>query len=89
MNKMGVLKTKNGLTIFNNWLSWFIYTPTENLRITKKISTFCRFILTFSISYPISSNPKKINTFINYAPQFQTTIQITFFLYKYKNQRKI
>ncbi len=69
MNNMGVLKTKNGTTIFNNWLSWFIYTPTENLRITKKISTFCRFILTFSISYPISSNPKKINTLTNLTHQ--------------------
>ena len=45
MNKMGVLKTKNGSAIFNNQLSWLIYTPTEILRIIKKISTFCHFIL--------------------------------------------
>ena len=48
MNKMGVLKTKNGSAIFNNRLSWFIYTPTENLRIIKKISTFWHFTLTLS-----------------------------------------
>ena len=29
MNNVGVLKTRNGSAIFNNWLSWFIYTPTE------------------------------------------------------------
>ena len=45
MNNMGVLKTWNGSAIFNNRLSWFIYTPTEILRIIKKISTFCHFIL--------------------------------------------
>ena len=45
MNNVGVLKTKNGSAIFNNRLSWFIYTPTENLRIIKKISTFWHFIL--------------------------------------------
>lgn len=45
MSDMGVLKTRNGSTIFNNRLSWFIYTPTEILRIIKKISTFWHFIL--------------------------------------------
>ena len=40
MNNVRVLKTINGSTIFNNRLSWFIYTPTENLRIAKKIPTF-------------------------------------------------
>ena len=45
MNNMGVLKTKNGSAIFNSRLSWFIYTLTENLRISKKISTFWHFIL--------------------------------------------
>ena len=29
MNNVGVLKTQDGSTIFNNRLSWFIYTPTE------------------------------------------------------------
>ena len=29
MNNAGVLKTQDGSTIFNNQLSWFIYTPTE------------------------------------------------------------
>ena len=45
MNNVGVLKTWNGSAIFNNRLSWLIYTPTEILRIIKKISTFCHFIL--------------------------------------------
>ena len=38
MSDVGVLKTKNGSAIFNNRLSCFIYTPTEILRIIKKIS---------------------------------------------------
>ena len=45
MNNVGVLKTKNDSAIFNSRLSWFIYTPTEILRIIKKISTFWHFIL--------------------------------------------
>ena len=45
MNNVGVLKTKNDSAIFNSRLSWFIYTLTENLRISKKISTFWHFIL--------------------------------------------
>ena len=45
MNKMGVLKTINNPLFFNSRLSWFIYTPTEILRIIKKISTFWHFIL--------------------------------------------
>ena len=45
MNNVGVLKTQDGSTIFNNRLSWFIYTPTKNLRIIKKTSTFWHFTL--------------------------------------------
>ena len=59
MNNMGVLKTQNGSAIFNSRLSWFIYTPTENLRIIKKISTFWHFILTLSNIAPNIVKPYK------------------------------
>ena len=57
MSDMGVLKTQNGSAIFNNRLSWFIYTPTEILRIIKKISTFWCFILTLSNIAPTIVKP--------------------------------
>ena len=72
MNNVGVLKTKNESTIFNNQLSWFIYTPTENLRIVKKIRTFDTLYSLYPISHPISLNPTKINTFTNHTTHFQT-----------------
>lgn len=59
MNNAGVLKTKNGSAIFNNLLSWFIYTPTENLRIIKKISTFWHFILNLINIAPNIVKPHK------------------------------
>ena len=59
MNNVGVLKTKNGSAIFNNRLSWFIYTPTENLRIIKKISTFWHFTLTLSNIAPNIVKPQE------------------------------
>ena len=40
------------------------------------------------ISHPISSNLTKINTSTHLKPQSKTTIQTTFFLYKYKNPKK-
>ena len=59
MNDVGVLKTKNRSAIFNNQLSWFIYTPTENLRIIKKIHTFWHFILNLTNIAPNIVKPHK------------------------------
>ena len=59
MNNSGVLKTKNDSAIFNSRLSWFIYTPTEILRIIKKISTFWHFILNLINIAPNIVKPHK------------------------------
>ena len=59
MNNVGVLKTKNESTIFNNQLSWFIYTPTEILRIINKISTLWHFILNLINIAPNIVKPHK------------------------------
>ena len=59
MNNVGVLKTQDGSTIFNNRLSWFIYTPTEILRIIKKISTLWHFILNLTNIAPNIVKPHK------------------------------
>ena len=66
MNNVGVLKTKNESAIFNIRLSWFIYTPTENLRIVKKIRTFWHFILTLSNIAPNIVKPHKNQYFHQY-----------------------
>lgn len=89
MSNVGVLKTYNKSAIFNNRLSWFIYTPTENIRITKKIHTFWYFILILINIVPniVKTQEKSTLSHISHSKS-QPTIQTTFFLYKYKNQRK-
>ena len=90
MNNVGVLKTKNESAIFNIRLSWFIYTPTENLRLVKKIRTFWYFILTLPNIAPNIVKPQKKSILSPITqPNFQPTIQTIFFLYKYKNPKKI
>ena len=59
MSNVGVLKTYNRSAIFNNWLSWFIYTPTEILRIIKKISTLWHFILNLTNIAPNIVKPQE------------------------------
>lgn len=87
---MGVLKTKNGSAIFNNRLSWFIYTPTKKLRITKKNSHFLTFYTNF-ILYRTQYRKTLLKSTLSpiTQPKSQLTIQTTFFLYKYKNPKKI
>ena len=74
MSNVGVLKTYNRSAIFNNRLSWFIYTPTEKFKNCQEnpyfLILYTNFIL---ISYPISSNPTKINTFTYLPSQIPTT----------------
>ena len=62
MSDMGVLKTKNGSSIFNTRLSWSIYTPTEILRIIEKISTLWHFILNLTNIAPNIVKPHKKST---------------------------
>ena len=61
----------------------------KNSNKPSKIKHFTHFNHLTSISHPISSNPTKINTSTHLKPQSKTTIQITFFLYKYENPKKI
>ena len=89
MNNVGVLKTQDGSTIFNNRLSWFIYTPTKNLRIIKKINTFWYFILNLTNIAPNIVNPTKINTLTYHTTCSEFPIKTTFFLYKYEKPKKI
>ena len=73
MNNVGVLKTKNGSAIFNNRLSWFIYTPTEKFKNCQENPYFLILYTNFiPISHPISSNNKKINTFTHLPSQIST-----------------
>ena len=97
--QMGVTKTKKNLLFSIPGSSWFIYTPTQKsnspIQINRKyhkpskIKHFTHFHTKKSISHPISSNPTKINTSTITQPKSQPTIQTTFFLYKYKNPKKI
>ena len=57
ISDVGVLKTKNGSSIFNNRLSWFIYTPTEKFKNYQENQYF--FVL--------------YNNFIKYRPQYRKT----------------
>ena len=62
---------------------------TQNPIKSSKIKHFTNSLIKTLISHPISSNPTKINTSTHLKPQSKTTIQTTFFLYKYKILRKI
>ena len=61
----------------------------KHFKKSLKNSRFPNFSPQNQISSCISLNPTKINTFITLATYFKTKIQITFFLYKYKNHKKI
>ena len=98
---MGVAKTKKNLLFSIPGSSWFIYTPTRKINILKlkhptktfknpnKIPTLSPSNHQIPISHPISLKLTKINTFTHHTPQSKPTIQNTFFLYKYKNPKKI
>ena len=58
MNNVGVLKTQDGSTIFNNRLSWFIYTPTKKIKNNQENPHFLTFY--------IKSN--------QYRPQYRKTL---------------
>ena len=90
MNNMGVLKTWNGSTIFNNRLSWFIYTPTKKFKNHQENPYFLTLYTNF-IQYRTQyrQTPTKINTFAHFTTQITSTIKTTFFLYKYKNPKRI
>ena len=60
----------------------------KNLIKPSKIKHLINLYYQIQISYSISSNPTKINTFTHPTPKSQPLIQTTFFLYKYKNPKK-
>ena len=61
----------------------------QNLIKPSKIKNFTNLSYQTPISHQISSNPTKISTFTHHTPQSKSTIQTTFFLYKYENPNKI
>ena len=90
MSNVGVLKTYNRIAIFNNRLSWFIYTPTEKFNNHQENPHFPTLYINF-IQYRTKyrKTPRKSILSPTTQPNFQPQIQITFFLYKYKNPKKI
>ena len=90
MNNVGVLKTWNWSAIFNNRLSWYIYTPTEKFENHQENQHFLTLYTNF-IQYRTKyrKTPRKSTLSPTSHPQSKTPIQTTFFLYKYKNPKKI
>ena len=90
MNIMGVLKTKNGLAIFNNRLSWFIYTPTEKSKNYQENQYFLvLYIKSNQYRTQYRKTPLKSTLSPITKPKSKLTIQNIFFLYKYEIIRKI
>ena len=70
---MGVEKTIKTTFFREIRYSKFIYTPTEKFKNCQENPYFLILYTNFiPISYPISSNPTKINTFTNLPSQFPT-----------------
>ena len=89
MNNMGVLKTRNGSAVFNIWLSWFIYTPTEKSKNYQENQYFLVLYIKSNQYRPqYRQTPQKSTLSPISQPKSKPTIQTTFFLYKYKITRK-
>ena len=90
MNNVGVLKTQDGSTIFNNRLSWFIYTPTEKFKNYQENQYFLvLYIKSNKYRTKYRKTPLKSALSPISQPKSKLTIQTTFFLYKYEIIRKI
>ena len=83
MSDVGVLKTKNRSAIFNNWLSWFIYTPTEKFKNHQENQYFLILYTNF-IKYRTQYRKTLLKSTLSpiFHPKSQPPIQTTFFLYK-------
>ena len=90
MNNVGVLKTQDGSTIFNNRLSWFIYTPTEKSKNHQENQYFLVLYIK-SNQYRTKYRQTTLKSTLSpiSQPKSKPTIQTTFFLYKYENPNKI
>ena len=99
---MGVSKTKKNLLFSIPGSSWFIYTPTKKINILKLKTPNQNIQKSQQNPHFCQSTSKKSQYRTQYRktptkstlspishPKSQPTIQITFFLYKYKILRKI